>query len=360
MTMGTKDASEEQLYPRIIGVGTANPPTSYTQEEVVALFNCDDPRLTRFFTNSHIRSRHLVLPDPLPDGTMPDEDGTILLKKHLDTAMVVGPQAVMRCLEPRGLTPGDMDFLVVVTTTGMLCPSLSAHIARGMGFRRNVQRIDIVGMGCNAGMNGLLTAARFAAANPGRNVLLLSCEICSAGYVFDLTVRTGVVNSLFGDGAAALLVEADSGLTWQDGPRLLDFESCLVHEALEDMRFDFEDGRWSFYLGRDIPYQIGEHIEEPVHGLLTRHGLRLRDIRHWLVHSGGKKVIDSIKYNLGITNYDVRHTRHILRNYGNISSSAFIFSYQELTREGIAREGDYGVTIAMGPGVSLETGLIQW
>ena len=81
---------------------------------------------------------------------------------------------------------------------------------------------------------------------------------------------------------------------------------------------------------------------------------------HKLVHSGGKKVVDSVKYNLGITEYDVRHTRSILKNYGNLSSASFLFFFQELTREGIAKQGDWGVSIAMGPGISIETGLLRW
>jgi 3,5-dihydroxyphenylacetyl-CoA synthase len=352
--------SSEIIAPRIISVGTANPPKAYTQQDIIDLFNVDDPRLTQFFTNSHIRKRHLVLPEQSPDQTVPHEDGEQLLAKHRLWTVDLGKQAIARCLEPRGLQAADVDFMVAVTTTGLLCPSLSALVATNMGMRRNVQRIDIVGMGCNAGLNGLFSAARFAAANPERNVLLLAAEICSAGYVFDLTMRTAVVNSLFGDGVAAILIQADNSLSASDGPQLLDFESYLVHEAGQDMRFDFVKDQWNFYLDRSIPYKIGAAIEHPVDALLGRHNLKRRDIRHWLVHSGGKKVVDSIKYNLNITDHDVRHTRTILREYGNISSAAFLFSYQELFREQIARQGDYGVAIAMGPGVSLETGLLQW
>jgi 3,5-dihydroxyphenylacetyl-CoA synthase len=361
MSRKKNPAQDGRLYPRIVSIGTANPPDTYTQQELVDLFQCDDPKLTQFFTNSHIKKRHLVLPKPGPDGAVPVENGTSLLAKHKEYSLLVGSQAIATCLEGRGMTPSDVDFLVTVTTTGMLCPSLSALMAAHIGMRRDVQRIDIVGMGCNAGMNGLFSAARFAEANPGKNVMLLSCEICSAGYVFDMTIRTAVVNSLFGDASAAILLRADPETTWRDGARILDFESYLVHEAAQDMRFDFEEeGLWSFYLHRDIPYKIGAAIEEPINALLGRAGLKRRDVDHWLVHSGGKKVIDSVKYNLKLTDWDVRHTKHILRNYGNISSSAFLFSYLELLREGVVREGDLGVAIAMGPGVSLETGLIQW
>jgi len=346
--------------PRIVSVGTANPPDTYSQQDLVDLFQPENSRLEQFFFSSHIKTRHLVLPRPGPDGRVPDEDGEALLNKHRKWAVDLGAEAIERCLAAKGLGPEDIDSLLTVTTTGMLCPSLSSLISARMGMRRNAQRADVVGMGCNAGMNGLANVARLAAARPGDNVVLLSAEICSAGYVFDMTMRTAVVNSLFGDAVSAVLVRVDDDDHHGDGPRLLDFEAYLVHEAGPDMRFDFEDGRWSFYLGRDIPYDIGANIEIPVDALLSRHGLKRRDVSHWIVHSGGKKVVDSIKYNLKITDYDVRHTRTILERFGNISSSAFVFAYRELMEEGVVREGDYGVAIAMGPGVSLETGLLRW
>ena len=351
--------SPSDALPRILSVGTANPPTRYTQEEMLALFRCDDPAVAQFFRNSHIRTRHLVLPAPGADGAMPDEDGTALLRKHLSVSLSIGREAVERCLAGRSLAPEQIDILVVVSSTGFLCPGLSARLAQEMGLRRDVKRVDVVGMGCNGAMNGLQSVADLAAANSGKLAVLLACEVCSAAYVFDRTARTGVVNSLFGDGAAALLVAAGDAAP-PSGPALVDFESYLLHEAIDAMRFDFENGRFSFYLDRDAPYRIGERVGTPVDALLARHGLKRRDVAHWLVHSGGKKVIDSIKYNLGLTDHDLRHTRSILRDYGNLSSASFLFSYQELAREGIARPGDWGVTIAMGPGVSIETGLLRW
>jgi len=327
---------------------------------VLDLFRCEEKIITRFFKNAHIQTRHLVLPEPLADGGMPDESGEELLTKHTDTSLTIGGEAIERCLRDTSIGPADIDYFCAVTSTGFLCPGLTALVGDAVGMRDNIHRVDLVGMGCNGGMNGLMTTAAWAAAHPGRPALLLTCEVCSAAYVFDMTVRTGVVNSLFGDGAAAVLLIADESLDASVGPQLLDFESIMVAEAMKEMRFDFEDGKFSFYLGRDIPYLIGETVGVPVGRLLDRAGLKKRDIRHWIVHSGGKKVIDAIKYNLGLPEHDVRHTKSILRDFGNLSSAAFLFSYQELCGEGVVESGDWGVAIAMGPGISIETGLLRW
>ena len=348
------------VQPRIVAVGTAQPPRTYTQQDLIELFSCTEPRVRRFFESSHIRQRHLVLPEPSADGTVPDEDGTELLAKHLRVGIEIGSQAIERCLKSARVGAEELDYFATVSSTGFLCPGLTAYLVEEMGMRANVHRTDIVGMGCNAGVNGMLTTASFAAANPGRPALLLACEVCSAAYVFDMTVRTGVVNSLFGDGSAAALLLADESLSAADGPRILGFESCVLHEARDEMRFDFEEGKFSFYLGWEIPYLIGENVRTPVMGLLDRFGLKRRDISHWIVHSGGKKVVDAIRYNIGLSEHDVRHTRSILSEAGNMSSASFLFSFQELSREGVAQEGDWGVIIAMGPGVSIETALLRW
>jgi predicted naringenin-chalcone synthase len=107
------------------------------------------------------------------------------------------------------------------------------------------------------------------------------------------------------------------------------------------VRYDWDDGqgKFSFYLDPDIPHVVGAHAERVIDRLLAGTGLRRGDISHWLVHSGGKKVIDAVRVNLGLTRHDVRHTTGVLRDYGDLSSGSFLFSYERLLREGVTRPG---------------------
>lgn len=347
--------------PRICSIGTANPPNRYTQEEVLELLDVEDPRIRSLFLSSHIRTRHLYLP-PSVDGVVRAESQEELYHKHKRHGIELGSQAIQRCLEPLGLHPADIDFLCVISSTGFLCPGFSAFLIRDLGFRPDIHRMDILGMGCNAGMNGLNPVTAFAAQHPGKLALMVCIEVCSAAYVHDGRLQTAIVNSLFGDGAAAILVEAGDASRpgTMSGPRVLDFDSHIILDAIHTMRFGLQEGKLAFYLDRDIPYALGQNVEKPVGRLLKRHGLKRRDIQHWVVHSGGRKVIDSIKYNLDLTDYDVRHTLYILKHYGNLSSGSFLFSLQELQREGAPAQGDLGVLMAMGPGASIETALVRW
>jgi polyketide synthase Type III len=146
------------------------------------------------------------------------------------------------------------------------------------------------------------------------------------------------------------------------GPEIQKFNSLIITEAIEAMRFDWDDshGKFSFFLDPDIPYVIGANVEKTITTLLRGTGIRQSEIAHWVVHSGGKKVIDALRVNLGLSAYDLRHTTGVLRDYGNLSSGSFLFSYQRLIDEDKVTSGDYGIMISMGPGSTIESALIKW
>jgi polyketide synthase Type III len=351
----------ETAHAQIVGVGTATPPTAYSQKDVLDAFHIDDRRIRLMFMSGSVERRHLTLPPVGPDGVRVTETQGELLKKHSSQALEIGERAVLACLEQAGARPEDIRYLCCVTTTGMLTPGLSALLCKQMNLRRDCARIDIVGMGCNAGLNGLNAVTSWSQAHPGKLAIMLCVEICSAAYVFDGSMQTAVVNSLFGDGAGAVAVVADRQRA-PGAPTILGFNSCVVSEAIDAMRFDWDEqhGKFSFFLAQDVPYVVGANAEAVIDQLLDDAGLRRSDIAHWIVHSGGKKVIDSVKVNLGLTSRDVRHTSSVLRDYGNMSSGSFLFSYQRLLQEGQVSAGDYAVMMTMGPGATIETALLQW
>ncbi len=361
---------------RVVGVGTAVPPTSYSQQDLLDIFRIEDPRIRSIFLNSAIDRRFLTLPPQGEDGTRVLEKQGELLAKHKAQGIDMGVRAVEECLKDAGAELSDIGYLCCVTSTGFLTPGLSALLIRELGISRHCSRIDIVGMGCNAGLNALNAVNGWARAHPGRLAVMVCIESCSAAYVFDGTMRTSVVNSLFGDGSAAVALVAGE----RDGrdeppaalpavatepvpePRILKFASCVITDAVDAMRYDWdaEQDRFSFYLDPHVPYVVGAHAEIVVDRLLEGTGLRRSDIAHWLVHSGGKKVIDAVMVNLGLTRYDLRHTTGVLRDYGNLSSGSFLFSYERLLKEGVARPGEYCVLMTMGPGSTIETALVRW
>ncbi|WP_234371400.1 3,5-dihydroxyphenylacetyl-CoA synthase DpgA [Streptomyces sp. XY431] len=361
-------AESRTTSPAIVGVGTSVPGTSYSQRELLDIFGITDPRVRSIFLNSAIDRRALTLPPPLPDGSMPVETQGQLLAKHVTSGVALGRQAVEACLGAAGATLAEVRYLCCVTSTGLLTPGFSALLIKELGIDRHCARLDVVGMGCNAGLNGLTSVASWAAAHPGELALMVCIEACSAAYVMDGTMRSAVVNSLFGDGSAAVAVVAPATApsavepATPAGPALLRFSSCIVPEASAAMRYDWDDaqGKFSFYLDPDIPYVVGAHAELSLDRLLDGTGLNRSDISHWVIHSGGKKVVDSVRVNLGLTRKDVRHTTGVLRDHGNLSSGSFLFSYERLAAEACAEPGEFGVLMTMGPGSTIELALVGW
>jgi 3,5-dihydroxyphenylacetyl-CoA synthase len=359
-------AQQTMNAPRISGVGTAVSAESYSQQELLETFHITDPRVRSVFLNSAIQRRYLSLPALSEDGIRIQETQGELLDKHKALAVDMGARAIDACLKDAGATLADIAHLCCVTSTGFLTPGLSALLIREMGLATSCSRADIVGMGCNAGLNALNVTSAWSTAHPGQLSVLLCAEACSAAYVFDSSMRTAVVNSLFGDGAAAIALISGQGnglpAPAAEGPRVLSFAAHIITDALDAMRYDWDgtQGKFSFFLDPDIPYVVGANAELVIGRLLSGTALRRGDISHWLIHSGGKKVIDAVRVNLGLTRHDVRHTTGVLRDYGNVSSGSFLFSYQRLVRERVTRPGDYGVLMTMGPGSTIETALVQW
>jgi 3,5-dihydroxyphenylacetyl-CoA synthase len=359
----------------IVSVGSAFPASSYSQEEVRELLGLENRVVRKLLRSPHILKRHLYL--PAKDGSTGrvfPESAADLHAKFREGALDIGSRAIRNALDAASLSPADVDYLMCVTSSGFMVPGLSSLFSRELGFDRKLQRADIVGMGCNAGLNGLNPLVQWVTNHPGQVALLVCCEINSAMYVLDETPRTGIVNSIFGDGAAAAVLTSHSGSGADYAgngiqetppsplPFVLDFESFCIPEQWAAMRFDWNDtvGKWSFYLDRDIPYVIGFNVREPLESLLVRNGLEFAAIKHWVLHTGGGAVIDSVKLSLGLEEHDVRHTRSVLRDYGNISSGSFLVSLERLLAEGSASAGDLGVMVTMGPGAQIETALLQF
>ncbi|HEX2572697.1 MAG TPA: type III polyketide synthase [Polyangia bacterium] len=346
---------------RLIGVGTAVPAAAYTQPELLALFGFRDRITKRVFAAPHIAKRHLLLPPVDPaTGRLAYETQARLNEKFRRGSLELGGAAIRKALARARIAPSELGALVCVTTTGWAVPGLSALLAYELALPADLFRLDLVGMGCNAGLNGLAALDGWIRAGAGRKGLLLCCEINSAIYFAEDSARDGLVNGIFGDGAAALVVAGDAPPA--HGPRLVDFAHHLIPEERDAMRFDWDEPaqRWRFFLSRDIPEVLGEAVARPVGRLLSAHGRTTSDVRHWVLHTGGGTVIDAIRRRLGLSEADVRHSRSVLRDFGNVSSGSFLFSFERLLEERTPREGDLGVMITMGPGAQIEAALLTW
>jgi 3,5-dihydroxyphenylacetyl-CoA synthase len=219
----------------------------------------------------------------------------------------------------------------------------------------------LVGMGCAGAMPALQRAYDFVKSHPEKKALVLTVEICSACYYFDDSLETMVGNVICADGAAALVV----GMTDESPvPRIAGFETRLEPSLLESVGFDQRDGKLRIILSKDIRDLAGELAHGVVDALLHENRIQKDDISHWIIHSGGRRVIDTIQRDLHLTDTQVLHSRYVLKHFGNMSSPTVLFVLQEVLRNtngnGPPKPGDLGVMLALGPGLAVETALLVW
>jgi alkylresorcinol/alkylpyrone synthase len=193
----------------LVSLATSVPPHVFLQKDVLAaawdVFRTRFPEFERFssiFSNTGIIKRHAVKPFDwyLEPRGWPERTAAFLAGAEALFVDVAG-----KALADAHLTGADIDTVVTVSSTGIATPSLEARVAGRMGFRSDVMRVPVFGLGCAGGSSGLSIAARLAQARPGTNVLLVAIELCSLALRHDELTKANIVAvSLFGDGAAAV------------------------------------------------------------------------------------------------------------------------------------------------------------
>lgn len=353
-----------RVNPRIRAFGNANPFIRLTQRETFRMLGYTDLRILRIFLNSGIESRYFYLD---PENFNRFETADDLNLRYLQGAMYIGCRAVNACMESAGITPRDVDLFLVCSCTGYLCPDLGSRLIGHMGFRPDVQRAPMLGLGCAGAVPTLQRANDFARANPGKMALMLAVEICSASYYQDNMLETAVGNAICADGAAAFLLSTNPIPGRAIGssaellfPEIVDFQTFLDPAQLDKVGLEQREGKLRIILATEVRDLAGPMIENAVDPLLVRNRLNRSDIRFWVAHPGGRKVIDEVKKHIGLTDEQLQFSRNVLRNYGNMSSPTVMYVLDEVVRRGDPQPGDWGVMVALGPGMAAEAALLKW
>jgi len=342
-------------HPRILAIGTANPSLKLTQEQCFHAAGYKSERVRKIFLNSDIEVRHFYANGEFDRQESSDQ----LNRRFLAGALETGSRAIERCVQSAGIRIQDIDLLAVCTCTGYVCPDIGSRLIARMGFRNDIQRAAMVGLGCAGALPTLQRATDFARANPGRQALLLAVEICSACFYVDKSLETVIGNAICSDGAAAFLVGTVKQLD-RHCPEIVDFETFLDTTHIDQVGLQRRDGKLRIVLGASIQHLAGPMVEAGVERLLKRNQLSRSGIRFWVMHPGGRKVIDNIQSHLGLTEEQLRFSRTVLRTYGNMSSPTVMFVLDEVSRHGDPQPQDWGVMIALGPGMAAEVALLKW
>lgn len=348
----------------ITGVAAVLPPHRYPQHQITDLF-ADlqaDPRtadlMRRFHANCGVQARHLVLPLERY-ATLNDfgESNDIFIEQALE----LGERAVRAALTDADLEPDDVDAVFFTTVTGVAAPSIDARLAARIGFRPDIKRIPMFGLGCVAGAAGVARMHDYLRGAPGEVAVLLSVELCSLTVQRDDTsVPNLVASGLFGDGAAAVVaVGADRAPSDTGAPAVLDSASKLFPDSERTMGWDIGASGFRIVLNAEVPNLVQRHLADEVKSFLAKHDLAIPDISRWICHPGGPKVIDAVRSVLGLDDAALALTHESLARVGNLSSASVLHVLRD-TLDRPTAPGSYGLMIAMGPGFCAELVLLRW
>src|SRR5271155_63672 len=278
-------------------------------------------------------------------------------QEYIDHAVILGRRAAEECLARAGMRPDEIDLIITVSCTGFMIPSLDAHLINSMGFRSNVCRMPFTELGCAAGAMAISRATDYLRAHPGANALIIAVELPSLTFQRKDISQANLISSiLFGDGAAAVIVTGQP----KPGPRVMVTETYTFPESLGAMGFDLRDSGFHILLAKDVPDMIGARIKGLVDCFLTRQGKTQKDIKGWILHPGGARLLGNVEQQLGLCKCDTQPSWDILRDVGNLSSATILFILQEWLEKRPLKTGDYAMAAAFGPGFSAEFLLLQW
>lgn len=275
-------------------------------------------------------------------------------------ATELGAQAVERALAAAGVAASEVDHLFFVTVTGISTPSVDARLVNRLALRPDIKRTPIFGLGCVAGAAGAARAADYLRAFPEETAVLLAVELCSLTLQReDLSIPNIIASGLFGDGASAMVLRggARPGVA---GPRIVASRSVFYPDTERIMGWDLVDSGFKVVLSAKVPSLVKAHVRADVDGFLAQHGLERRQIRHWVAHTGGPKVLQAFEEALELPAAALDRSWRSLKQTGNLSSASVLFVLSELLEAQQARPGDHGLLMAMGPGFCAELVLLKW
>eukprot|EP01037_Dinobryon_pediforme_P013270 gene13269-13379_t len=333
---------------KLLSVATAVPPYRIEQRDAARAAHegfasrfGDFERLAKVFESSGIARRYSVCP---LDWYMQPLGWPERAQAYLHGASRLFVDAASKALRTAGLEAKDVDAVVTVSSTGIATPSLEARVAGEMGFRPDIERIPVFGLGCAGGVSGMSIAARLAAGQPGRVVLMVAVETCTLSFRLDeLTKANIVATALFGDGAAACLLRTGAG-------GLASVEMSGQHQwpdTLDIMGWSVDPQGFGVIFDRAIPPFAEANMAPAIRGILARNGLALKDFDRLAFHPGGSKVVQALETAFDLPEGRLDHERQILADYGNMSAPTALFVLERLIAEGLPPRL---LLAAMGPG----------
>lgn len=276
---------------------------------------------------------------------------------YIREAIVLGEKVLAKALKKANWLPEELDFIITVSCTGIMIPSLDAYLINSLKLRQDIVRLPVTEMGCAAGISGIIYANNFLKANSGKKAAVIAIECPTATFQLDDFSMANIVSAaIFGDGAACVLLSSDEK---EEGPTILAEEMYHFYDNTNMMGFKLTNSGLQMILDIEVPNTIASHFDAIIHPFLDKNNLKIKDIDHLIFHPGGKKIIQIVETLFSEYGKNIDETKEILKLYGNMSSATVLYVL-ELFMDKKPEEGSKGLMLSFGPGFSAQRVLLEF
>lgn len=271
--------------------------------------------------------------------------------------IAIGEKVLKKALEKAQWQADSLDYIITVSCTGIMIPSLDAYLINRLQLRQDIVRLPVTEMGCAAGVSGLIYARQFLMANPGKRAAIIAVESPASTFLFNDFSMTNIVSAaIFGDGAACALLSSESDAA---GVEILDTSMFHFYDAERLMGFDLTNNGLKMVLDEEVPNQIESHFKDIVHPFLKKNKLDMDAINHLIFHPGGRKILEITENLFRQLGKNIEDTREVLRFYGNMSSATVLYVLERFMDKNIPGN-EHGLLLSFGPGFSAQQVLLKW
>lgn len=269
----------------------------------------------------------------------------------------LGEQSLLKALHKSNLKPTDIDYIITVSCTGIMIPSMDAYIINNLKMKQDIVRLPVTEMGCAAGISGMIYAYNFLKTNPNKRAAVIAVESPTATFQLDDFSMVNIVSAaIFGDGAACTIL---SSYPNENGPKIIDEAMYHFYNSETMMGFKLVNSGLQMILDKAVPETIEAHFPNIVQPFLERNNMSIEDIDHLIFHPGGKKIIQTVEALFGAYGKDINDTKEVLRRYGNMSSATVLYVLERFMDQQLPK-GDKGLMLSFGPGFSAQRILLEW
>jgi len=269
----------------------------------------------------------------------------------------LGKQCLEKALDKAGWSPKDVDFIITVSCTGIMIPSVDAYLINELGMRQDIVRLPVTEMGCAAGISGMIYAHNFLKANPGKRAAVIALESPTATFQLDDYSMVNIVSAaIFGDGAACVLMSSEKEAV---GPKIIDEAMYHFYDATSMMGFKLVNTGLQMILDKEVPEKIEKHFSEIIHPFLKKNNTSIEAVDHLIFHPGGKKIVQTVENLFGSLGKNIDDTKEVLNLYGNMSSATVLYVLERFMEKEIPK-GELGLMLSFGPGFSAQRILLEF